>query len=211
MLLKGKLEQFYEDILKKRESNQKIRLQTDQEFHQSEIKSSDKRLKPNQLIKKTAKCLNKTRSAKQGFSPSQIDEKSLENNYFTDIYDFHRLLRVKEHEDRTVRYMEKQNDRKKRKLREPLDIGEKVLTNAKSLNKKDVPGVLYKYSTKNKPFFNRNEIFKINKRVGINSSKKNYYRVQKDSKRIKERYYRQELFALKGQFEQKNGSFIYLF
>ena len=38
MLLKRKLEQFYEDILKKRESNQKIRLQTDQEFHQSEIK-----------------------------------------------------------------------------------------------------------------------------------------------------------------------------
>ena len=101
----------------------------------------------------------------------------MENNYFTDIYDFHRLLRVKEHEDRTVRYMEKQNDRKKRKLREPLDIGEKVLTNAKSLNKKDVPGVLYKYSTKNKPFLNRNKIFKINKRVGINSSKTNYYQV----------------------------------
>ena len=74
-----------------------------------------------------------------------------------------------------------------------------------------MPGVLYKYSTKNKPFFNRNEIFKINKRVGINSSKTNYYQVQKDGKRIKERYYRQELFALKGQFEQKNGSFIYLF
>ena len=85
------------------------------------------RLKPNELIKQATNNLNKTRSAKYGFSPNQIEEKSLENNYFTDIYDFHRLAYVKEHEDRTVRYMEKQDERKRRKLREPLDIGEKAL------------------------------------------------------------------------------------
>ena len=38
---------------------------------------------------------------------NQIEEKSLENNYFTDIYDFDRLARVKEYKDRAVRYMEK--------------------------------------------------------------------------------------------------------
>ena len=51
------------------------------------------------LIKKATSSLNKTRSGKYGFSPNQIEEKSLENKYFTDIYDFHRLVRVKEHED----------------------------------------------------------------------------------------------------------------
>ena len=119
-----------------------MRLQTDQEFQQNEIKGlnasnnitmlsaktwggkafaaeqkirelkkiplkskriekrSEKRLKPNELIKKKAtSSLNKTRSGKYGFSPNQIEEKSLENKYFTDIYDFHRLVRVKEHED----------------------------------------------------------------------------------------------------------------
>ena len=63
-------------------------------------KRSGKRLKPNELIKKKAtSSLNKTRSGKYGFSPNQIEEKSLENKYFTDIYDFHRLVRVKEQED----------------------------------------------------------------------------------------------------------------
>ena len=51
------------------------------------------------LIKKATSSLNKTRSGKYGFSPNQIEEKSLENKYFPDIYDFHRLVRVKEHED----------------------------------------------------------------------------------------------------------------
>ena len=37
-LFKKMLEQCYEDILKKRKPNQRIRLQTDQEFQQSEIK-----------------------------------------------------------------------------------------------------------------------------------------------------------------------------
>ena len=62
-------------------------------------KRSEKRLKPNELIKKATSSLNKTRSGKYGFSPNQIEEKSLENKYFPDIYDFHRLVRVKEHED----------------------------------------------------------------------------------------------------------------
>ena len=86
-----------------------------------------------QLVKKATKNLNKTWSAKYGFSRNQIEENSLENNYFTDIYDFHRLVRVKEHEDRTVRSMEKEDDRKRRKLREPLDIRGKVLIIAERL------------------------------------------------------------------------------
>ena len=32
------MEQFYEDILEKRKPDQEIRIQTDQEFHQNEIK-----------------------------------------------------------------------------------------------------------------------------------------------------------------------------
>ena len=50
--------------------------------------------------------------------------------------------------------MEKQGDQKKRKLREPLHIGEKVLVIAEYLKKKDVLGVFYKSLTENEPFFN---------------------------------------------------------
>ena len=39
-----------------------------------------------------------------------------------------------------------------RKLREPLDIGEKVLALAERLKKKDAPGKLYKAQLKIRPF-----------------------------------------------------------
>ena len=51
--------------------------------------------------------------------------------------------------------MKKQDKRKRRKLREPLDIGEKVLLIAERFKKKDASGVLYKGSTKNKSLFNK--------------------------------------------------------
>ena len=113
-----------------------MRLQTDQEFQQNEIKKnnaannvtmfimrtrdgkakiillkskriekpSGTKIRPNELIKKVTGNLNKTRSAKYGFTPYQVEKNIIENNNFTNIYDFHRLVRVKEHEDRTVRY-----------------------------------------------------------------------------------------------------------
>ena len=49
--------------------------------------------------------------------------------------------------------------------------------------------------------FSTNEIFKINERAGINNGKTSYYWVEKDGKRTKDRFFRQELFAPKGQFE----------
>ena len=97
--------------------------------------------------------------------------------------------------------MVKQGKQKRRKLREPLDIAEQVLFVAERLKKKDVPGVFYDSSNENKSFFNGNEIFKINKWFGINNGETNYYWVEKDDKRIKYRFLRQELFALKRQFE----------
>ena len=75
---------------------------------------------------------------------------------------------------------------------------DRVLLIAGHLKKKDAPAVLYKSSTENKLFSNRNEIFRINKRVGINNGKTNYYCVEKDGKRITDRLFRQELFTLKG-------------
>ena len=95
--------------------------------------------------------------------------------------------------------MEKQEQQKRRKLIEPVDTGQKVLLIAEHLRKKDAPGVLYNGSTQNKSFFNRNEIFIVNRRVGINNGKTDYYYwVEKDDKNIKDRF-RQGLFTLKGQ------------
>ena len=89
-----------------------------------------------------AQCLVLAKHAQQNTVSNQLEEKCIENKYFTDICDFHRLVRVEEQEDRAVRYMVKQGPQKKtKKLRELLDIGEKVLLIAERLKKKDAPGV----------------------------------------------------------------------
>ena len=40
---------------------------------------------------------------------------------------------------------------------------------AERIKKKDAPGVLFKSTTENIPFFNKKEIFKITKRILINN------------------------------------------
>ena len=70
-------------------------------------KSFSKRIKPNELIKKVTYKLNNTRSVKYGFSPEQIEEKSLDperGQQFNETYDFSRLRRIKEPQDRSERY-----------------------------------------------------------------------------------------------------------
>ena len=89
---------------------------------------------------------------------------------------------------------------KKRKLRDPLDIGEKVLVLAERLRKKDALGRLYKSTTENRPYFNRNRIFTINKRVQ-RSDKTYYYCLNENNQKVKNQFLREELFALNGQFE----------
>ena len=108
-------------------------------------KSFSKRIKPNELIKKATFNLNNTRSAKYGFSPERIEEKSLNPEHgqqFKETYDFSRLWRI-----RSERYAKNLDARKKRRLRDPLDIGKNVLVLADRLKKKDAPDRLYKTTT----------------------------------------------------------------
>ena len=75
-----------------------------------------------------------------------------------------RLRKIGTNQLRNEKYNEK-IDRRKRKLRSPLNLDEKVLVLAERLKKKDAQGSLYKASTENIPFFNRDRIFTIYKRA----------------------------------------------
>ena len=90
-------------------------------------------------------------------------------------------------------------DRRKRTLRSPLNLDEKVLVLAERLKKKDAPGNLYKASTENVLFFNRNRIFTIYKRAKLNNGTYLYW-VEEDGEKINGRFLRQELLALNNQF-----------
>ena len=165
------------------------------------MKKKKKRLKPTELIKKAAQNMNETISIKDQLAPETIEKKSLNPNdgkYFQEIYDFMRFKKIENNQMRNAKYDQK-IDRRKKTLRSPLNLGEKVLVLAERLKKKDAPGNLYKASTDNIPFLNRNRIFTMYKRAKINNSTYLYW-VEEDGKKINGRFLRQELFALNNQF-----------
>ena len=240
-----KLELFYKEIQSKRNSSsEKMRLQTDQEFQQNEIKKLNlkynvemfssrmrggkafaaeqkirefkkilfkskrlhkitkkgKRLDSKKLIKKAVENMNKTNSQKYGLPPETIEKKTLSDNVFREVYDFHRMVRVSRDADRYKRYDVRLDKKQKKQLREPLILGEKVLFLAERLKKKDAPGVLFKRTTENIPFFNRNEIFIVRKYIPIGTSYNYWISKSGENEIIDKRFLRQELYALKNQF-----------
>ena len=146
--------------------------------------------------------MNNTNSQKYELSPNTIEKKSLENEDFHEIYDFHRMVKVSKSAERYSRNDERLNKKSRKKLRSPLMVGKKVLVLAERLRKKDAPGNLYKSTTENTPFFNRNELFIVRKVVPVDNTY--YYWISKtgDSKLISNKFLRQELFAIKDQFDE---------
>ena len=161
------MELFYQDIAEKRPKNKKMRLQTDLEFQQIEIKklnskfnvemfsskirggkafaveqkirdfkrlllkskNNDKRnkvrIKPLKLIQKATNNLNKTPTQKYGVEPGQVESKSLKDENYREIYDFHRLSKIGKDIVRRDRFNEVRDNSKNIRLRDPLEIGKK--------------------------------------------------------------------------------------
>ena len=121
--------------------------------------------------------------------------------YFQEVCDFMRLKKIQINEMRVDKYNQR-IDRRKKTLRSPLNNGEKVLVLAEGLKKKDAPGKIFKSSIGNIPFFNRNRIFTIYKKVTIIILNNNYYLywLEENEREVKGRFLRQELFALNNQF-----------
>ena len=239
-LLKKKMEEFYEEVSPKRK--EKMRLQTDLEFQQNEIKKLNTKydvemfstrvrggkafaaeqkireikkllvkvkalyernitkLKPNKIIRKATANMNKTKTAKYQIEPENVEKKSLEDDNFREKFDFYRIEKVGKQNKRIKRYMTKK-DKNKRQLREPLNIGEKVSVLSERLIKKDAPGRLYKATTQNKSYFNKDKIFIVKKRIKTLNDGWYYWLSEEKSNKIdKFRFIRQELYALNEQW-----------
>ena len=152
------------------------------------------------MIKKAAQNMNEKILTKCQLAPETIEKRSLNPNdgkYFQEIYDFMRIRKIGNNQMRNDKYDQK-IDRRKRTFRNPLNLVEKVLVLAERLKKKEAPGNLDKASTENMPFFNRDRIFTIYKRVKLNNGTYLYW-VEEDSKKSNSRFLRQELFALNNQ------------
>ena len=82
--------------------------------------------------------MNETISTKYQGAPETIEKRSLNSNdskYFQEIFDFMRLQKIETNQTRNDWYNEKL-DRRKRKLRSPLNLDERVLVLAERLRKK---------------------------------------------------------------------------
>ena len=160
-----------------------------------------KRLNSAQLIKKAVQNMNNVKSSKYGFEPEYIERESLKDENFKESFDFHRLKRVTKDFKGYKRHDIQFDLKRKKRLREPLAIGERVLILASRLKKKDAPGVLYKSTTENRPFFSKKHIYTVRKIVKVNDVF-NYWISKEDdiNNIIPNRFFREELFALNNQF-----------
>ena len=169
------------------------------------IKKSYKRLKRRlnsaKLIKKAVQNMNNTKSVKYGLGPEFIEKESLRNENFKERYDFHRLNQIAKASEGYKRYDIKIDFKRKKKLREPLVIGEQVLILASRLKKKDAPGVLYKSTTENKPFFSKKQVYIVRKIVQIQNTFNYWISKEGEERIIPARFFREELFAIRNQLK----------
>ena len=71
--------------------------------------------------------MNKIASQKYGFPPDFVEEKTLNDEKFREIYDSHRPVKVRKFAERYERSDIKSDRRFRKKLRSPLEIDENVL------------------------------------------------------------------------------------
>ena len=163
-------------------------------------KRMNKRLNSAKLIKKTVQNMNNTKSIKYDLEPEVIEKRSLTDDDFREKYDFYRLHKVTKALKTYKKHDVNIDFRKKKKLREPLRIGERVLVLASRLKKKDAPGVLYKSTTENKPYFSRKQVYVVKKIVNVGKTYNYWISEEGEDQVIPNRFFRQELFALNDQF-----------
>ena len=101
--------------------------------------------------------MNETISTKYQLAPETIEKRNLNPNdgeHFQEIYDFMRIKKIETNQMRNDKY-DRKIDRRRIILMSSLNLNAKVLVLAERLKKKDAPGNLYKASTNNMLFFNR--------------------------------------------------------
>ena len=93
--------------------------------------------------------MNSVKSEKYKLTPNKIEKKSLENQQFRTEFNFEHIKISKKTSDRLDRYHKKLYSRKKKKLREELNVGEKVFQlkdQRKNLHQANFTNNLFKIS-----------------------------------------------------------------
>ena len=104
--------------------------------------------------------MNSVQSEKYELSPEEIEKKTLSSERFRTVFDMNRINKTNLLHERLDKYEKKKYSAKRRKLRENLSTGEKVLVLAERIKKKPAPGKFYKQSVQKIDYFNKGKSLK---------------------------------------------------
>ena len=152
------------------------------------------KITPKRIIEISTQNMNVTPSVKYGVAPERIEQEALKSERFRILFNMRRLEKTEKLHGRLERYDEKVYQRKRKKLREKLNVGERVYVLAERIRKKSAPGKFYKQTVQNISYFNKETVYLIRQRKKVN----NIYFYWLNN--LKNRFVRSELFALKENF-----------
>ena len=90
---------------------------------------------PNDVIEKAVDNMNSLLSAKYGIAPNEIEKKSLSSENFREWFDIRHLGKVSKSQYRYERHERNKYQKKRKKSRIPLEIGEDVLLLSSKIKK----------------------------------------------------------------------------
>ena len=102
------------------------------------------KLTPKKKIEISTVNMNIKPSVKYGILPENIESKSLSSERLKTLFNMHRIEKTQRLNVRLDRYDKKIYQKKRKKLRENLNVGEKVYILAERIKKKSAPGKFYK-------------------------------------------------------------------
>ena len=129
----------------------------------SKLNAQKLKISPIKIILNSAINMNNVPSEKYGLTPEEIEKKSISNERFRTFFNMHQIERAKLIHDRLNSFDKKKYDRKKKKLRENLNINKNVWFWQRELEKNQVWESFYKQSVQNISYFTRKN-FSLEKR-----------------------------------------------
>ena len=115
----------------------------------STLKRQKLKITPKKIIEISTANMNIQPSKKYGFSPEEVESRALTSERFRTLYNMHRIEKTYKLNKRMDRYDRKKYLKKRKKLRENLNIGERMYVLAERIKKKSAPGKFYKVCTEN--------------------------------------------------------------
>ena len=117
------------------------------------------KLTPKKITEISTANMNISPSKKCGIAPNVVESRAQQDEKFKTLFDMHRLERSAKQHDRLDSYDDKIYERKRKKLRKKLNVGERVYVLAERIKKKSAPGKFYKETVQNISYFNKETIY----------------------------------------------------